>query len=159
MIKNNRFYSLIFVLLILSPLMLADTGPKPEMEFSILYEISPAPEIDYAELLMCEQSDCSDAVLLEEAGPQGIWCSDNSECLSRAYGYQGEYFQLVLYFTDEIVLTSNVFTKDHFYSFYDVTVSANDLQVEQVGGRGPTILPDFEQGTSNQSGPGCSLQQ
>ena len=144
MLKNKRFSLLVLVLLVLAPLTMADTGPKPGMQFTLDYEISPVPEIDYAELLECDLADCSDAVPLEEMGPQGVWCDDAEFCKSMAYGYNGEYFQLVLHFADGETLTSNVFAKEYFNTYYDVTVQADGLLVEQVGGSG--------------QGPGCSLQ-
>lgn len=147
---KKRLWLIVVVFVALAPLLMADTGPKPGMDFALEYEISPAPQIAAVTLLECQQADCSDAAPLEELGPQGIWCDSNTECRSMAYGYNGEYFQLVLEFDDGTSLNSNIFVKTYFNSRYAVTVQADTLLVEEVGGSGDP--GDFF------SQPGCSFQ-
>lgn len=135
--KTKKGLLLVVVMLVaLAPLLMADIGPKPGMDFTLEYQVSPAPQITAVTLMECAQADCSDAAPLEELGPQGIWCDSNTECRSTAYGYNGEYFQLVLEFDDGTSLTSNIFGKTYFDSRYAVTVQADALLVEEVGGSG-----------------------
>ena len=136
MSNKTRLLFLTLLMLAFAPLLMADTGPKPAMDFELEYVLSPAPEITTATLLECQQKDCSDGVPLEELGPQGIHCPSNTECYSMAYGYNGEYFQLVLEFSDGVTRTSNVFTKHRFNASYRVTVTDNALEVEKAGGSG-----------------------
>jgi len=98
----------------------ADTGPKPTMSFSFIYEINPAPEISSGSLLDCTDADCAEAEPLQQLGPQHFDCSTSS-CFSMAYGYS-DYHRLVLVFSDGVTRQSNIFTKTQFASEYEVTV-------------------------------------
>lgn len=136
MSTRRRFLFLSLILIAITPLLMADMGPKPSMDFALDYEISPTPNIEAVRLLVCEQSDCSDAVPLEEMGPQGIRCDTNTECYAMAYGFPGEYFKLVLEFDDGTIRTSNIFTHHKFAARYKVTVTADALEVKKNGGSG-----------------------
>ena len=54
---------------------LADTGPKPTMEFQFRQEMTGEPPLTITSgiLYECDQLDCSDAAPIEEVGPQGFW--------------------------------------------------------------------------------------
>jgi hypothetical protein len=122
-------------LLVLIPLQSAraDTGPKPTMNFSLIYEINPAPEISSGSLLECTDVKCADSEPLQQLGPQHFGCSAYS-CSSMAYGYR-DYHRLVLEFSDGVTRQSNVFTKTQFAAKYKVTVYADTMVVaEQIGG-------------------------
>jgi len=138
--QKTRLLLLTLLLLAFAPLLMADTGPKPAMDFELEYEISPAPEIIAVTLLECQQEDCSDGLPLEEFGPQRIHCPSSTDCYSMAYGYHGEYFQLVLEFSDGVTRTSNVFTKHRFNASYKVTVGEDALEVKRAGGSGNPLL-------------------
>jgi hypothetical protein len=112
----------------------ADTGPKPTMDFSFIYELSPAVTIVSGTLLECSSPDCADAAPLEQLGPQGFSCEAGS-CSSMAYGYS-KYHRLSITFSDGQVRESNVFTKKNFNAHYKVTVRENDLSVTENWGLG-----------------------
>lgn len=106
----------------------ADVGPKPGMDFGFEFEGEPS-EILAGELYECFQSDCSDAKLLEELGPQGFRCTADS-CASLAYGYL-DYNKIRITFADGRTLESNIFGKKAFNAVYTVTVTENSLEVKE----------------------------
>lgn len=124
----KRIVPFVLFLLIPTASVFADMGPKPYMEFDIDYE-GEELQIVSSLLYECAQSDCGDALPLEEVAVQGIGCSDNV-CMAVAYGFQ-EYHILELTFSDGRVLASNVFETVGFISNYTVTVRENELFVEE----------------------------
>jgi hypothetical protein len=123
------FLSLIFVLLFLSDnIALADTGPKPTMDFAFKGLQEGELQIISGILYECEQSDCSDARPLEALGPQGLYC-DTMSCRATAYGF-APYHILEVEFSDEVTRRSNIFETAGFQSSYTVTIQPNDLLVE-----------------------------
>lgn len=110
----------------------ADAGPKPSMEFTLDYAIDGEPAIASAVLYECDNPDCRNAVAMEEMGPQGIRCSEDS-CRALAYSFE-DYFRLELTFEDGTTRTSNIFEKTRFAAFYTVTVRETDLDVQKAGG-------------------------
>ena len=130
---NLRFLKLLTVLLFLQILLparivLADTGPKPTMEFDFKREPDVELQIISGILYECDQPDCSDAAPLEQLGPQGLYC-DTVGCRATAYGF-APYHRLEVEFSDEITRTSNIFETAGFDSKYTVTVHPDDLLVE-----------------------------
>jgi hypothetical protein len=109
--------------------VLADTGPKPSMEFEFTHALEgAAPTILAGTLYECDQSDCQDATPLEEVGPQGFRCQPDS-CRALAYGF-APYHRIEIEFSDGATRTSNVFATAGFDSKYTVTVRPDDLLVE-----------------------------
>lgn len=109
--------------------VLADTGPKPSMEFQFTHALEGAsPTILSGILYECDQSDCQDATALEEGGPQGFRCEPSS-CRAIAYGF-APYHRIEIEFSDGETRTSNVFATAGFDSKYTVTVRPDDLLVE-----------------------------
>ncbi len=106
----------------------ADVGPKPSMSFTFKYEGDPIAIVE-GQLIECEDEECASAKPLEEAGPQRFSCTE-TECSSIAYGY-ADYHKLVITFADG-TRESNVFTKKAMAARYQVTVSADGLQVQEV---------------------------
>lgn len=108
----------------------ADTGPKPTMDFQFRQEMTGEPPLTITSgiLFECEQPDCSDAMLLEEGGPQGFFCELNS-CYATAYGF-ARYHQIELEFSDGKTRQSNIFKTVGFDSKYMVTIRPDDLLVE-----------------------------
>ena len=106
----------------------ADVGPKPSMSFTFKYEGDPIAIVE-GQLIECEDETCTSAKPLEEAGPQRFSCSE-TECSSIAYGY-ADYHKLVITFADG-TRESNVFTKKAMAARYQVTVSEDGLQVQEV---------------------------
>lgn len=105
--------------------VLADTGPKPSMEFTFTGEpVTIVSGIMYE----CQQSDCSDAAPLEELGPQGFRCEAES-CSAIGYGFS-PYHQIEIEFSDGTTRRSNIFETAGFDSKYTVTVRPEDLRVE-----------------------------
>ena len=79
--KLIKLFLLLLFLLVFLPahVVLADTGPKPTMDFEFKQELTGEPvTITSGILYECEQPDCSDASPLEELGPQRFTCEANS---------------------------------------------------------------------------------
>jgi hypothetical protein len=129
-----RLIKLFVLLLILQALLpiqaaLADTGPKPTMDFQFKYESTEEhPTIISGILYECQQSDCSDAAPLQQLGPQGFRC-DTEGCSATAYGF-APYHKLEIEFSDEQTRQSNIFKTAGFNSKYTVKVRPDDLLVE-----------------------------
>lgn len=126
---NSKKLRLIFIflsiLLLPSHIVLADTGPKPTMEFTFSgQDVTIVSGILYE----CDQADCSDAAPLEELGPQGLYCETTS-CRAIGYGF-APYHILEIEFSDGTTRASNIFETAGFDSKYDVTVEPDDLLVE-----------------------------
>lgn len=108
---------------------LADTGPKPEMEFEFQQEMTGDQLTIVSGILYeCEQPDCSGASPLEELGPQRFSC-DLESCYAMAYGFS-QYHMLEIQFSDGVTRQSNIFETAGFESRYLVTVRPQDLLVE-----------------------------
>ena len=119
------FLFLLSQTLIPVPTALADTGPKPSMDFTFTGEpVSIVSGILYE----CEQADCSDAAPLGEFGPQRFYC-DAESCGAVAYGF-APYHRIEIEFSDGQTRTSNIFETAGFDSKYTVTVRPDDLLVE-----------------------------
>ena len=130
---------LLFLTLAFLPVqaVLADTGPKPSMDFQFRQEMTGEPPLAIASgiLYECDQPDCSDAAPIEEVGPQGFRCEVNS-CSAVAYGF-APYHRIEIEFSDGKTRWSHVFETAGFDSSYLVTIRPDDLLVEarfSVGG-------------------------
>ena len=109
---------------------MADTGPKPTMNFTFT-QGGPGPQLSIlgGTLYECQQADCSDAEPLKKnMGPQHFSCGE-SACDSTAYGYS-PYHRIEIAFSDGKTRQSNIFQTAGFNSTYKVTVRADDLLVE-----------------------------
>lgn len=136
----KRLSLLLFSFQVLLPtqVALADTGPKPTMEFTFRQELTGQPvTITSGILYECEQSDCSDAAPLQELGPQRFTCEANS-CSALAYGF-APYHKIQIEFSDGKTRQSNIFETAGFDSRYAVTIRPDDLLVEAQFS--PGILP------------------
>jgi len=121
--------------------VLADTGPKPTMEFEFKGLQDGELQIVSGILYECHQPDCSDAAPLQEGGPQRLTC-DKVSCHALAYGFS-PYHILEIEFSDEITRRSNIFETAGFNSRYLVTIQPNNLLVKSQFGLGivhPYIL-------------------
>jgi hypothetical protein len=131
-LKLTKLLLLFLSLLALLPsqVVFADTGPKPTMDFQFRQEMTGEPPLTITSgiLFECDQPDCSDAMVLEEGGPQGFICGLNS-CSARAYGF-ARYHQIELEFSDGKTRQSNIFETAGFDSKYMVTIRPDDLLVE-----------------------------
>ena len=135
--KNYRILFLSFILIAaILPVQsaLADTGPKPSMDFKFKGLQDGELQIISGILYECDLSDCSDAAPLEELGPQGLYC-DTTSCRATAYGF-APYHILEVEFSDEVTRRSNVFETAGFNSNYTVTIQQDDLLVEPKFGLG-----------------------
>lgn len=126
--KSKKLYIILLLLLLtLLPTftVLADTGPKPSMEFAFTGEdVTIVSGILYE----CNQPDCSDAEPLADLGAQGLNC-ETSRCRALAYGF-APYHILEIEFIDGTTRASNIFETAGFNSKYKVTVNPDDLLVE-----------------------------
>ena len=130
-LKNMRLFVLLLVLpaIFLGREILADTGPKPSMDFSFKDQFPGQPlTIASGTLFECEQSDCSDAAPLKRLGPQGFSCTETN-CSALAYGFS-TYHRLAITFSDGKTRQSNIFKTTQFQAEYQVTVRQDDLLVE-----------------------------
>ena len=133
MIPNLAKLLILFLsLLIFFPAQpaLADTGPKPSMEFEFQQQMTGELPVTITSgmLYECDQPDCRDAMPLEEGGPQGFRCQVNS-CNAIAYGF-APYHRIEIEFSDGMTRQSNVFETAGFDSKYRVTIRPDDLLVE-----------------------------
>ena len=130
--KKLGIFLLSFILSTLlfpSRIALADTGPKPTMEFEFKQELPNGDvQIVSGTLYECDQPDCSDAAPLQPGGPQGLFC-DPQGCRALAYGF-ADYHRLEIEFSDGVTRSSNIFKTAGFDSRYTVTVRPDDLLVE-----------------------------
>lgn len=128
--RSLRLFLLLFLWAFLpNNAVLADTGPKPSMDFQFNQEMAGEPlTITSGILFECEQPDCSDAAPIEEVGPQGFRCEANS-CSAIAYGF-APYHQIEIEFSDGQTRQSNIFETAGFDSRYTVTIRPGDLLVE-----------------------------
>ena len=130
----SKLAKLFLILLFLQTLLpaqiaLADTGPKPTMDFQFKWESDLLPaSIASGTLYECKQSDCGDAAPLQQLGPQGFRC-DTKNCSATAYGFS-DYHKLEIQFSDGKTRHSNIFQTAGFDSKYTVTVHPEDLLVE-----------------------------
>ena len=132
--RRKTYFFPTLLILLLTPLLMADMGPKPSAAFEIEYNIEPIPELtDYA-LLECSDAACAETSPLERLGPQHFDCTQY-ECSSMAYGY-AETMQVTMTFSDGETRVSNPFGKRHFNAEYKITVRGDDLVVKETGGSG-----------------------
>ena len=126
--KLSIFF-LVMILFLPAHAVLADTGPKPSMDFQFNQEV-PGEQLTITSgiLFECDQPDCSDAAPIEEVGPQGFRCEATS-CNAIAYGF-APYHQIEIEFSDGQTRRSNIFETAGFDSSYRVTIRPDDLLVE-----------------------------
>jgi hypothetical protein len=129
--KITKLFLLLLFSQILLPaqIALADTGPKPTMDFEFKQDL-PGEQLTITSgiLYECNQSDCSDAAPLVEGGPQRLACETDG-CQALAYGFS-PYHRLEIQFSDGQTRQSNIFRTGGFRSHYLVTVRSEDLLVE-----------------------------
>jgi len=116
----------------------ANISPKPEMEFSFIYNTEEKPLIDpaHSEQIQCTDNQCLQAQPLGHYGMQKLYCSPGS-CFSIAYEYQ-DYQKLVLAFTDGTVRESNIFqTPNTLRARLNVYIDKDKLTVEPTD-----VIPD-----------------
>ena len=125
------------MMLLISVLPLqAGIAPKPEMDFTLIYQTENKPVIvaDTSEQIQCEDNQCLQSDPLGEYGIQKLYCKADG-CFSIAYEYS-PFQQLVLDFSDGKKRASNVFrTPEKLRNSFIVRVRENDLLVE------PSVKP------------------
>jgi len=128
----------------------ADTGPKPSMQFQIVYAVHPPPTLVSGFMMTCTDKSCTnpqnfsghcsnsgtpDPLTLTNPGDvycyQRISCDQESCTASNPYD---NYYRLDFTFSDGKTRVSNVFGKVYFYANYRVTVREDDLLVEELPG-------------------------
>ena len=116
----------------------ADVSPKPEMEFSFIYETQNKPLIDpaHSEQIQCTDNQCLESKPLGHYGIQKLYCSAG-KCFSVAYEYT-DYQKLVIAFADGSVRESNIFLAPRkLRARFNVHVFDNALTVEPTD-----LVPD-----------------
>jgi hypothetical protein len=141
----NFIYISLF-LMVSCGLAIADMGPKPDMDFKIVYETSQQITIVDAKQMQCQDILCLKSAPLENAGPQGFGCgtsisqdgkTKNDSCGSLAYGY-APYQKLVITFSDK-ARESNIFKSKFFREKFQVIVKDNELVVTSISGEARPI--------------------
>ena len=122
------------VMLICTPLLFAG-APPPPMNFHIIYEISPVPDIVSMTLLGCQSPECSTVMFIEE-----VEC-DNDYCNGYQLDDDIENYYLYILLSDNTVYTSNIFEKNYDYSWYQVTVMEDELLVIEEDGVNESLIP------------------
>ena len=116
----------------------ADVSPKPEMEFSFIYNTESKPLIGapHSEQLQCSDNQCLGAKPLGHYGMQKLYCTAG-RCFSVAYEYD-DFQQLIVGFEDGSVRKSNIFPASHrLRSRFNVYVEPDALRVEPSD-----VIPD-----------------
>ncbi len=87
----------------------ADVSPKPEMDFSFIYETENKPLIDpaHSEQIQCTDNQCLESKPLGHYGIQKLYCSAG-KCFSVAYEYT-DFQKLIISFEDGSIRESNIF--------------------------------------------------
>lgn len=115
------------LLILATPLALADLGPKPTMGFKFFFPSGSKLKATGGTLYECEKADGSGAQPLSPYGPQNFECySDSAYAL--AYGFQ-PYHILEIKFSDGKTRRSQVFATGAFSASFNVEVGTNDLKV------------------------------
>jgi hypothetical protein len=129
--KLTKLFFLLFFFQLLLPVRvaLADTGPKPTMDFTFQQEL-PAEQVTITSgiLYECEQPDCSDAVPFDGRLNGSDLC-EVTTCYAWLHGFS-PYHRLEIQFSDGQTRQSNVFETAGFDSRYTVTVRPDNLLVE-----------------------------
>lgn len=109
----------------------AGISPKPEMDFTLIYQTQNKPALvaDTSEQIQCADNQCLQATPLGEYGLQKLYCRKDG-CFSIAYQYE-PFQKLTLAFDDGKTRSSNVFrTPAKLRNSFTVTVRDADLVVE-----------------------------
>ena len=134
--KKLSFLLLLFALFIPAR---ADVSPKPEMEFSFIYNTEQKPLVNPAlsEQIQCVDNQCMESKPLGHYGIQKLYCSAGG-CFAVAYEF-ADYQKLIIAFEDGTKRESNIFPASHkLRSRYNVYVNADSLTVEPTD-----IVPDL----------------
>lgn len=116
----------------------ADVSPKPEMEFSFIYETQNKPLIDpaHSEQIQCKDNQCLESKPLGHYGIQKLYCSAG-KCFSVAYEYT-DFQKLIIAFTDGSMRESNIFVAPRkLRARFNVYVYDDALAVEPTD-----LIPD-----------------
>jgi len=116
----------------------ADVSPKPEMDFSFIYETENKPLIDpaHSEQIQCQDNQCLESKPLGHYGIQKLYCS-TGKCFSVAYEYT-DFQKLVISFADGSVRESNIFVAPRkLRARFNVHVHDKTLTVEPTD-----LIPD-----------------
>lgn len=126
----KKFLLFTVVLCAVAPLW-GGISPKPEMNFTLVYQTDQHPAVlpDTSEQLQCTDNQCHQSTPLGEYGLQKLYCRPDG-CFSIAYEYE-PFQRLVLAFADGVTRTSNVFRAPAgLRANYHVIVRPQDLLVE-----------------------------
>ncbi|MFH1306736.1 MAG: hypothetical protein ABIH83_03745 [Candidatus Micrarchaeota archaeon] len=121
------------LLLLVSSFAFADIGPKPTMDFNIIFNTSEEVAIADAELIECEDEECTNAHTLEEMGPQYFECNQTN-CNSMSYGYS-EYHKIKINFSNGTTRESNIFYRPSSGYTYPLYITDSEILVGEKGTR------------------------
>lgn len=135
--RMKKLLSFILVSCVVLPVW-ADVSPKPEMDFSFIYETENKPLIDpaHSEQIQCKDNQCLESKPLGHYGIQKLYCSAG-KCFSVAYEYT-DFQKLVISFADGSVRQSNIFIAPRkLRARFNVHVHEKALTVEPTD-----LIPD-----------------
>lgn len=121
--------AVLLVLLIPFRTAAANAAQQPDAEFKFKFETGQPLEIIEAHFYSCGTLECSTPFEWEET-PEDFYCTVE-DCYSWSYGY-GDYFKLVITFSDGVTRQSNIFEKKDLESEYTITVFEDRLFVEET---------------------------
>lgn len=126
----KKLLAFILLFCVCSPLW-ANVSPKPEMEFSFIYNTQAKPLIDplHSEQIQCADNQCIQSAPLGHYGIQKLYCGAGA-CTSVAYEYDN-FQKLIIAFADGTKRESNIFpAPDSLRSRFNVYVGNDSLTVE-----------------------------
>ncbi len=125
----KKLFLLILFLCPLFPLW-GNVSPKPEMEFSFVYQTAEQPAINpqLSEQLQCQDNQCIESKPLGIYGLQRLYCKKDA-CFSIAYDY-AHFQKLIITFADGTQKQSNIFAAPGtLRAHFTVYVQDNGLTV------------------------------
>ena len=126
-VVKNILIALSFLTVLCPIAASADMGPKPTMEFNVIFKTTKPVTVITGEQYVCQDKKCHDPKKLKEYGPQRFSC-ENNRCRSLAYGYGGAYNIIKIQFSDK-TRTSDIFRNLAFNATYDLVVDDEQIHV------------------------------
>ncbi len=109
----------------------ADAGPEPP-SMTFYFDLPSDYAIEHVEIRRCTTPTCEQFTVFPPENPQPwerMWC-DGARCLAVGIGSRS-YFQLMVHFSNEKTLVSNVFRDWSYAATYHVHVQNDALIVEE----------------------------
>jgi hypothetical protein len=99
------------------------------MEYKFINETNEPITIIDGHFFECFDPDCIE--LIEPTNTWPEFTCELDECYGGNFGY-GDYYKIIITFSDGISRESNIFEKKHYNAEYIVTIYPNSLYVEEI---------------------------